>query len=72
MPAIKYIAYIDEIQEDHVRCSGSFANAHGKGVHSLVRPQVLLGEVQWKDLPLLGDAIVFYEDGTREHRAKNV
>ncbi len=58
-----------EVDEHTVLCDGVFATADGKGLHSHVRPRLFHTEIGAVD-PSIGDAVLQYDDGTYEHKAK--
>jgi GTP-dependent phosphoenolpyruvate carboxykinase len=67
MPTVKWNLTIDEVDDEHVHCTGSFPTADGKSVHSMLRPRFLRPEIAWKAEPKVGDRIAAYDDGTHEH-----
>lgn len=64
---------VAEVHFGHVVCTGVFATADQKGTHSLLRPTLLHDEIQRDPtIPIaVGDTIVCYADGTREHQPKS-
>ncbi len=72
MRKITHHLLIVEAHADRVVLSGAFPTADGKGVHSLLRPTLLHGEIERDPtIPLMvGDIVVRYDDGSHEHRPK--
>lgn len=71
MAALKNVLTIASLHDGFVRCSGRFKTADGKGMHSLLQPQVHHSEMKATVAPKVGDLVFAYEDGTYEHRVSS-
>lgn len=56
-----------ETLTDRVVLGGEHPTGDGKGMHSLLQPQVLLSELTHAQPPAVGDSVDVMDDGTHVH-----
>lgn len=63
---------VAEVHDGRVICTGRFATADGKGIHSLLRPVLHHCDIERDPTrPLTaGDSIMRYDTGAHEHRPR--